>query len=92
MGKLTPPEVQSVVLAYLEQKKSVSYIMAKTKLSKDTIQKIGKRGKIQYENNYKTKTGRPLSLTKHQQNQITFWTRKERTITLKDLKLKTKTN
>lgn len=67
MPKLTSPEVQSVVIAYLDQKKTMNYIQRKTGLSFDTIKRIKKRGEIKYENEYKNKPGRKEIVSKRDQ-------------------------
>ena len=55
-GSLVPPTVQQQVLAYLECKKDVKWIVKKTGLGKSTIYRIKKRGQIKEKNEYKTPT------------------------------------
>ena len=52
MPKLTSVEDQSTILAYLKVKKSINF-MRNVGVSKKTITRIAKRGRVQYGNDYK---------------------------------------
>ena len=65
-GRLLAVEVQQQVLTYIEQKKKPEWIINKLWISKSTFYNIKSLGKLKYNNEYKTKTGRKEKISKSQ--------------------------
>ena len=84
-GRLLPVEVQQQVLTYIEQKKKPEWIINKLGISKSTFYNIKSLGKLKYNNEYKTKTGRKEKISKSQKMSLLKELKKNPRISLKKL-------